>query len=328
MARDYYQVLGVPRDASDKEIRAAYRRLARKLHPDVNPGNPRAEGQFKEVNEAYEVLSDTEKRRLYDRFGHNWKYAQQGVPQGAQAEQGPFAWIWQTGEPAAGPDLSDLLGDLGLRDIFERFRGGAATRTRPSRTAVEQPVEVSLEEAFTGTTRIVETRANEPCPRCGGTGRTGREACPGCLGRGRVVQPKRLEVTFPAGVDNGSRVRISPGGQELVFMVRVRPHTSFQRQGADLRTEVEVPLYDALLGGEVVVPTFKGRVALTLPPETQNGRVFRLAGQGMPILNQPGARGDLYVSVKVTLPTGLSERERKLLEELRSIRGRTTSRRA
>ncbi|MCS7206935.1 MAG: J domain-containing protein [Dehalococcoidia bacterium] len=329
MPRDYYEVLGVSRSASEADIRAAYRRLALRYHPDRNPGNKEAEARFKEINEAYEVLSDPEKRRLYDQYGHQWRLVQQYGPAAAGATaqgpftqygpstgtpfQGPFAWVWRSQTTAPEDVFSDLLGE----DVWERFFG---VGTRPGRRAVEQEVEISLEEAFSGTRRLLELSTDQPCPTCQGRGQSGRRPCTLCGGRGFLTRPMRVEVTIPPGVDTGSRVRVAPGGQEVFLRIVVRPHPRFERQGADVRTEVEVPLYTALLGGEVIVPTLQGRVALTIPPETQNGATFRLAGQGMPHLNNPARRGDLLVTVKVRLPTALTDEERRLFQRLRSLR--------
>ena len=311
MPRDYYEVLGVSRRAGEKEIRTAFRKLARKHHPDVNPGDARASERFKEVNEAHEVLSDAEKRRLYDRHGHNWSRVKQATEAGAG--------------PSAGRGGGATAGGLG--DIFERFfgggRGATATRARArsqTATAMEQPVEVSLEEAFRGAARSLHVSSQGTCPRCGGLGVIGTGVCLECNGQGAVSRPVRGEVSIPPGVDNGSRVRVSPGGQPVVLVVSVRPHPRFQRRGDDLHSEVVAPLYDAMLGGEVLVPTLTGQVAMTLPPETQNGRIFRLGGQGMPRLGDPSRRGDLHVAIRVHLPTDITEEERKLLRKAKGLR--------
>ncbi|MBI2873038.1 MAG: DnaJ domain-containing protein [Chloroflexi bacterium] len=303
MARDYYEVLGVSRGATDKEIRQAFRRLARRYHPDVNPGYRGAEARFKEINEAYQVLSDPEKRSKYDRYGERWQYAQQFEEQGAGFQQGsPFSWSFRSGRPGGQSpfemgDMDDLLGEF-----LGRGRGTRRTATweGPFAQPVEVPVELSLEEAFHGATRMVEV--------------------PG----GPFSAPRRLEMSIPPGVDTGSRVHVRTGdgpGADLYLLVRIRPHPVFRRQGDDLHTEVAVPLVDAVLGGEVEVSTIQGRkVILKVPPDTQNGSVFRLAGQGMPRRSHPGGRGDMYATAKVVLPTDLSERERELFRELRARR--------
>lgn len=297
-ARDYYEILGVPRNATEKEIRQAYRRLARKYHPDVNPGDKEAEQKFKEIQEAYEVLSDPEKRAKYDRYGHAWRQAEQGFA-------GPTP-DFET--PGMGFDFRTFAEEFDLGSLFDRFfggggRAGRATWAPPIRGQdIEQPVELSLEEAYHGTTRLIEV----PSP-------TGA---------------RRIEVRIPPGVTDGTRVRVAGEGGpgfaggprgDLYLVVSIRPHPLFERKGDDLYTEVAVPLYTAILGGEVPVQTLKGRVMLKIPPETQNGRVFRLAGLGMPRLHGSG-HGDLYAKVRVVLPTNLTERERALFEELRRLR--------
>ena len=280
MAKDYYAVLGVGRGAVEKEVKQAYRRLARRWHPDVNPGNKEAEARFKEINEAYEVLSDAEKRRRYDQGGEAWQ---------------PFPG---TTPYQPGATTTSETGDVG-QEIFERlFQDLGRGRGRRARKGqdIDFPVEVTLEEAFHGTRRVIQTP------------------------RGR-----RLEVKIPAGVDSGSRVRVAgeggPGNPpgDLYLVVALRPHESFVRQGDDLSVEVPVPLLAAVLGGEIEVPNLKGRVALRVPPETQNGVVFRLTGQGMPHLGDT-SRGDLLARVRVVLPTHLTPRERDLFQQLRSLR--------
>jgi DnaJ-class molecular chaperone len=324
MARDYYDVLGVPRSASDKEVRQAFRRLARKYHPDVNPGDAKAEERFKEINRAYEVLSDADKRKKYDRYGERWEQAE-AFDQARRAGGAPFTQTF---------DLGDLFGRGGgggpFEGIFEAFTG----RRGPMRGQnVEYAAEVTLEEASQGTTRLLQMQSEEACATCGGSGQIAGAVCHVCQGAGAVVRPKRIEVKIPAGVQDGSRVRIAGEGHpgfgggprgDLYVVVRVRPHSRFERRGADLVTEAGVALEDAVLGGEVEVQTLSGkRVALKLPPLTQNGRVFRLAGLGMPRLDEKRknkARGDLLVRVSVVLPETLSARERELFERLREER--------
>ena len=322
--RDYYAILGVGRSAPDKEIKQAYRRLARKYHPDVNPGDKAAEAKFKEINEAYEVLSDPEKRKKYDRYGEQWQYADQFAKAGQRA-QGDFG----RGGTYTTFDFSDLgdLGDL-FGGVFQGFGGRTGTARRPAKPAsIEYPVEVTLEEAYHGATRVLQLQAEEPCPVCAGSGRTGKTRCSNCGGAGRVLKPKRIEVKIPAGVGDGSRVRIAGQGSQgydgtrgdLYLIVKVLPHQTFMRKGDDLHVEVPVPLVTAMLGGEVGVPTLKGNVALKVPPETQNGKVFRLAGQGMPHLND-SSRGNIFAKVKVVLPSNLTAQERQLFEQLRTYR--------
>lgn len=292
--KDYYQILGVGRNASDKEIKQAYRKLARKYHPDVNPGDSSAETKFKQVNQAYEVLSDPDKRKKYDQFGDQWQHADQFAEAGAY---GPFRGFRQGGTRVEFTDfdasgLGDIFGDL-FRNFGSAGATGTGTRQR-RRPVVEHPVEITLEEAFSGTTRLLN------------------------------LDGRRLEVKIPPGVDNGSKVRVASGaaegGSDVHLLVSVRPHSKFERKGKDLYVDVPVPLTDAVLGGEVEVPTIKGgKLALKIPPETQNGRSFRLSKQGMPVLHKKDERGDLFARVRVVLPTNLSEKERKLFEELRKL---------
>jgi len=322
--KDYYAILGVGRSASEKEIKQAYRGLARKYHPDVNPGNKSAEARFKGVNEAYEVLSDPDKRQKYDRFGDKWQYAEQFT----KAGQGT-----QRDSSRGGTYTTSEFGDLGdLGSIFENlFRdSGAGFRTarRPRKGQdIDYPVEVTLEEAYYGTKRLLELRAEESCSTCAGSGRVGNKPCAACGGSGGVIRPKRLEVKVPPGVKDGSRVRIAgEGGKgyggakgDLYLVVKVLPHRVFERKDDDIYVDVSVPLVTAVLGGEVMVTTLKDNLALKVPPETQNGKVFRLVGQGMPHLGD-SARGDLFAKVRVMLPTKLTNQERQLFEQLRMAR--------
>jgi len=317
--KDYYAILGVGRNATDKDVKQAYRKLARKYHPDVNPGVKSAEAKFKEINEAHEVLSDPEKRKKYDQYGDKWQFADQFAQAGRQQPS------WDFSKGGTRVEYEDV-GGAGFGDVFESILGGLGGKRgwRPQRGRdLEYAVEVSLDEAYHGATRMLETQVEEACPGCHG------EGCPSCAGMGRVVRPSRLEVKIPPGVNDGSRVRIAgkggqgPGGGaagDLYLLVSVRPDSRYERSGDDLHTEVPVTLFDAILGGEVRVPTIEGKkLALKVPPETQNGKVFRLAGQGMPRLGASG-RGDLYAKVKVVLPAKLSEREKQLFSELKALR--------
>ena len=321
--KDYYSILGVNRGASEREIKQAYRRLARKYHPDVNPGDKSAEARFKQINEAYEVLSDKEKRQKYDQFGDQWQYADQFAQAGYQ--QTPF-WDFNQAGGTQRFHFEEGLGSL-FDDLFRS--GTRSRRARPRRGQdVDYPVEVTLEEAYHGAKRTIALRNEDPCSNCQGTGRIQNMPCSVCRGSGVVSAVKRLEVRIPPGVKDGSRVRIAGKGKQgytggtsgdLYLVVSVKPHRRFERRGDDLYGEVAVPLTVAVLGGEVQVPTLKGKLALKIPPETQNGRAFRLAGQGMPHLGD-SAHGDLLAKVRVVLPTKLSEEERKLFERLGQLR--------
>ncbi len=328
MAKGFYETLGLKRDASQKEIKAAYRRLARKHHPDVNPGDKAAEARFKEINRAYEVLSDTEKRAKYDRYGDQWEQAEAFEKARAAYGAGPG------GAQTFHFDLGDILnrgggggGGAGFESIFQNlFGGGGGRRRAPARGQnVEYPAEITLEEAYAGTSRVLQLQSQEPCITCGGSGQVAGAVCHLCQGQGAVTRPKRLEVKIPAGARDGARVRIPGEGSagaggprgDLHVVVKVRPHPRFERKGDDLVTEVEVPLTDAVLGGEVAVETIAAkRIAIKVPPLTQNGRQIRLAGLGMPKLGARG-NGDLYAKVRVVLPDALTDRERELFEQLR-----------
>jgi molecular chaperone DnaJ/curved DNA-binding protein len=323
-AKSYYDTLGVAKKATAKEIKQAYRKLARKHHPDVNPGDKAAEDRFKEINEAYEVLSDAEKRKKYDRFGDKWQHADQFAQGGRQQP----SWDFSGGGGRTSFRFEDLgdMGRGGVGDVFDSILGGFGGRRsrRPQRGRdLEYSVEVTLEEAYHGAARLLETQSEEPCSSCRG------EGCPSCGGVGRIIRPKRLEVKIPPGVRDGSRVRVagkggpgSTGGTagDLYLLTSVKPHKVFRREGDNLHVEIEVPLLDAVLGSEVHVPTIGGKkLALKIPAETQNGKVFRLAGQGMPKLGGSG-KGDLLAETNVLLPTELSDKEKELFEELKSIR--------
>ena len=309
--KDYYKILGVDKSAGEKDIKQAYRKLARKYHPDVNPNNKAAQEKFKEINEAHEVLSNSDKRRKYDELGANWQAYEQYQRTGGQ---GPFQWgsgggtQYRTVNPEELESIFGRLGgDLGgFSDFFSTFFGGGfdTARTQPRARRgqdIEQPIEISLEEAYRGATRLVH--------------KDGR----------------RLEIKIPPGVKTGSKIRYAgegaPGARgaasgDLYLQVQIAPHPTFDRDGDDLKCEIPVDLYTALLGGEANVPTLKGQLALKIPTETQAGKTFRLAGQGMPKLNEPNAFGDLYAQVRVILPEGLTTAERELFEKLAQVRKR------
>ncbi len=322
--KDYYRTLGVKREASEQEIKQAYRKLARKLHPDVNPGDKTAEAKFKEVNEAYEVLSDKEKRQKYDTYGDQWQRADQFAKAGGQPGQGPF---WQAGGQSQGfrfeeGDIESLFGDL-----FSGVGGGRRRNRARETLDADLEVDVTLEEAYQGTKRLINLEGQERCATCNGTGRIRNVPCSVCRGTGVIASMKRIEVQIPPGVTDGSRVRVAGKGRQgedgsvgdLYLVISVKPSGQFERKGDDLYVEVTVPLTVAVLGGEAQVPTPRGGLALKIPAETQNGVTFRLSGQGMPHLGD-ARRGDILAKVKVVLPDKLSPEERKLFEQLAKLR--------
>jgi molecular chaperone DnaJ len=334
--KDYYGLLGVSKSATEKEIKSAFRKLARKYHPDVNPGDKTAEEKFKQISEAYEVLSDAEKRKKYDQFGDQWQHADQFRQSGGRRTAGPtfqgadFSDMFGGGETftytssGGGGGFESLLDEL----LRGRRGGGSSRRAQPVRGQdIEHPVEISLEEAFSGTSRLLSLQAEEVCPSCKGAGRIQKAICQECQGTGRVLRQKRIEVKIPPGVRTGSRVRIAGKGGDgqggpagdLYLLITVAPHPLFERQGDDIYVNVDVPLTTAVLGGQVKVPGLKGNLELKIPPETQNQSIFRLAGQGMPKLGK-AARGDLRARVKIVLPSNLMPEERALFEKLRQLR--------
>lgn len=331
--KDYYKILGVDKKASEKEIKSAYRKLARKYHPDVNPGDKVAEAKFKEINEAQAVLTDPEKRKKYDTLGPDWEKRFQ------RAGAGTYTY---TGRPGAGAgDFSDFFetlfgqrgqpGTAGSRggfdfDLGSIFgRGRARTQPQAERGAdIEQPIEVTLQEALHGVERAFTLQTSNPCPTCHGTGLEGDNICPTCRGTGTVSRTRRLDVKIPKGVKEGSRIRIagegSPGTAggskgDLYLVVHMVPDPRFRREGDDLYTEADVPLTTLVLGGETNVQTLNGRLTVKVPAGSQNGRTLRLAGQGMPQL-KGSKQGDLYVKLNAVLPTHLNETQRSLFEQL------------
>lgn len=311
--KDYYKVLGVAKNASVDDIKKAFRKLARKYHPDVNPGDKRSEEKFKEINEAYEVLSDAEKRRKYDTLGPNW--------------QDQFGFSSAAGRRSSNFRGSPLNYDSssGFSDFFEALFGRPTTATRRTGEDIEQRVEVTLQEAYAGGLRTFNIQSTEACPICRGTRVVAGKSCVNCGGLGMIAHSKRIQVKIPAGVDNGSKIRVAGEGQpgsgggprgDLYLVISVKPDQLYERKGDDLYVDIDVDLIAAILGGEVPVPTPDGRkLVLTIPPETQNGRLFRLVNKGMPRLRSEG-NGNLFARVKVVLPMGLTDDERRLFEQL------------
>ncbi|HEX67839.1 MAG TPA: molecular chaperone DnaJ [bacterium] len=348
--KDYYEILGVPRDASLEEIKKAYRRLALKYHPDRNPGDKEAEEKFKEISEAYAVLSDPQKRAQYDRYGH------------AGVEEMGFRGFTDFSEIFT----SDIFQDF--RDLFETFFRGTpfmAEEVRERGRDLRFEITITFEEAARGAEKTITipryttcnlcggsgvkrgagwrtcprcrgrgeisyTRGflyfSETCSQCGGTGRIS-EPCPGCHGTGRVREKAKITVKIPAGVKDGSRLRIRGEGEagyhggppgDLYLVIRVAPHSLFKREGDDVIVEIPVPLTLALLGGEVDVPTLEGKVKMKIPPGTQNGTIFRLRGKGIPHLYGRG-KGDELVKVKVEIPVNLTSRQKEILEKFKEL---------
>ncbi len=344
--RDYYEVLGVARGASEQEIKSSYRKLAMQFHPDRNPNNPDAEEKFKEATEAYAVLADGEKRALYDRFGHA------GV---SNAGGGGF-------DASAFQDLTDIFGDFfGFGDIFG---GGGRRRGRAQRGAdLREDVNLEFEEAVFGTETKVVVRRHESCeecrgsgaapgkapvacrscagrgqvryqqgffsiartcPTCQGTGSVITDPCQKCKGEGRILRQKTVETKVPAGVEDGTRIRFNGLGEagafggpagDLYVVLHVKEHAFFERDGNDLHCVVPISFTQAALGAEIRVPTLEGEQILKVPDGTQSGTTLRLRGKGVPVLNGHG-KGDLFVEVRIQTPGKLSKRQRELLQEL------------
>ncbi|MDD5208768.1 MAG: molecular chaperone DnaJ [Elusimicrobiales bacterium] len=355
-SNDYYRTLGVARNANPDEIKSAYRKLAMKHHPDRNPGNNDSEAAFKEINEAYEVLSTPEKRQVYDQYGA------EGLKAGAGAGRGGFGGF-------QGADLGDMFGDL-FENLFTQGQGGGRGKPRSRRGAdLKEEAEITLEEAFTGVKVPLDLERTEVCQECDGTGARGKtgirkcpacrgagrvqysqgffsfsQACPECGGQGEVIstpcktcegagrQKKRasINIKLPAGVEEGAVLRVSGGGDaglrggdsgDLYIQVRLKHHPHFERQGRDLVYVCQVAVWQAALGGEVEVPVIEGgRIKIKIPQGTQHGKVFRVHGQGMPTTSGKD-RGDLLVQVKLEVPHELTPRQRELFEELAKIAG-------
>ena len=311
MSENFYTALGLSRDATQKQIKDAYRRLAREHHPDVNPGDSSAEERFKRINEASHVLSDAQRRKDYDEFGSEWAHADQLRESGAgsrfRGSPGGFGFSRSNGG--------------GFEDIFSQFGFGGGQRRQRKRGLETQSlsVNITLDEAYNSAKRVISYRRAEDCSICGGQGFRGQTVCTNCGGSGQADRPVRLEVSIPAGIDGQGKVRVRPDqNTEIIVQVRIRTDNRFTRSGSDLRTTIEVPYLDAILGGEALVPTMTGSVALTIPAGTPNGKVFRLAGKGMP---RQGVSdfGTLYATISVLLPADLTEEEQELFQQLKTL---------
>ncbi len=328
--KDYYSVLGVPKNAAEKDIKSAYRKLARKWHPDANPKNTKeAEEKFKEISEAYEVLGDPEKRKKYDVLGPDWQQAAR------QAEQQRRYRTNVNGEEFEF-DLGGQGAPSGFSDFFDVFFSGIGRRqTAQAGRAMarrgqdlETTIELTLRDIFEGGTKAVSLQIEDICPRCHGTGTAGGQLCPQCHGTGRILLNKRFEVTIPRGIGEGQRIRLAgqggaginggPNG-DLHLIVHVQDDSTYTRRGSDLYVDLPVSIYDLVLGGEVDVPTLSGQVAMTIPAGTQNNRLLRLAGRGIPLVKGKGS-GDQYVRLIGQLPQNLSDKEAKLFRELAALR--------
>jgi molecular chaperone DnaJ len=349
--RDYYEILGVQRGATEQEIKSAYRKLALQFHPDRNPNNPDAEEKFKECSEAYAILADAEKREMYNRFGHAGVGA--GVPGG-----GFDASVFQ--------DFGDIFGEFfGFGDLFGGGRSGG--RTRAQRGAdLREDIAIEFEEAAFGVEKQITYRKHELCEKCNGSGSAQGKApascrtcggrgqvryqqgffsiartcstchgagsvisdpCTNCRGEGRVVQQKTIDAKIPAGVEDGTRIRFTGVGEagvhggppgDLYLVLRVKQHAFFERQGNDLYCVVPISYTQAAVGTEIQVPTLEGEQTLKIPEGTQSGTVLKLRGKGVPVLNGHG-KGNLFVEVRVQTPTKLTKRQRELLQELQGI---------
>jgi DnaJ-class molecular chaperone len=333
--KDYYALLGVPKGAAEKDIKSAYRKLARKWHPDTNPENPKqAEEKFKEISEAYEVLGDPEKRRKYDALGSDW---QRAASQAEQQRQHRTRYNEQdlgfdfghagTGGAGAGPS--------GFSDFFDMFFSGIGRRQTTHSTTfsqrgqdLETTIELSLRDAYDGGKKAVSLQVEDLCPACRGTGTDNGRLCTRCSGTGRVLVTKKFEVSIPKGIGDGQRIRLaSQGGVgigggangDLYLIVKLLDDSTYKRKGDDLYVDLPVPLYELVLGGEVKVPTMAGQVTMTIPEGTQNNRLLRLTGKGMPKVKNAGA-GDQYVRLIGQLPQTLTDKEKKLFKELAALR--------
>jgi curved DNA-binding protein len=331
--KDYYNILGVPRTASESDIKKAFRKLAREHHPDVAKNKKQAEEKFKEINEAYEVLSDPAKRRRYDELGPNWQAGADFRP--------PPGWegFGRQAGRGRGPSAQEFnFGGTGFSDFFEQFFGGAPRGGAAGAQSfgfdesfsgrgrdVEGDIMVTLEEAMRGSVRSVSVRGRSPCPQCGGSGQRARHVCESCAGAGQIATSNTYQVKIPPGVSEGQRLRIpgrgeaGPGGGaagDLFLRVRLAKHPDFHVDGQNLIYEAPLAPWEAVLGTEVSVPTLAARVHIKIPPGTQTGQKLRVRGRGLPGRN---GEGDLIVVAKIEAPDQVSDEERKLWEKLAAL---------
>lgn len=337
--KDYYEVLGVARSASEDDIRKAFRKLAREYHPDVAKDKKTAEDKFKEINEAYEVLSDPEKRKKYDELGANWKQGAEFRPPPGWGEGGQRRRRRSSG--GQGPSAEDYdfhFGGTGFSDFFEQFFSGAGQGTRGGfrntggfsedefaarGNDLEADIMVTLEEVVRGSVRAVNVRRNIPCSFCQGTGFQGEHACRQCAGEGVIGKMDNYQVKIPAGVKEGQKLRLAGKGEaghgrgpsgDLFLNVRFARHPDFTVEGADLHYDLELAPWEAVLGANVDVPTLHGKVSIKIPAGTNSGQKMRVRGKGLPV--KDAAHGDLYVVIQIKLPAKVSEAERELWEKL------------
>jgi curved DNA-binding protein len=320
--KDYYDVLGTSKTATEDDIRKAYRSLARKYHPDVNPGDTSAEERFKEINEAYEVLSNADKRKRYDQLGPNWKAGSDFTP--------PPGWqSASSGFDGFGDGFATGRGSAGFSDFFESLFGGrrgarAGAGFRMRGEDVDAEITLTLEEAHRGVTRRISLQLNEPCPNCGGSGLKDGKTCPTCRGEGAIPRERSFDVTIPAGVRTGSVIRLAGQGEagangapagDLFLHVRIEPHPLFDIIGQDdIQIELPISPWEAALGARISVPTLDGNAEMKIPAGTQGGKRLRLRAQGLS--KREGGRGDEYVKVKIVIPPKLTGKEKNLFEKL------------
>ena len=330
--KDYYKTLGVSRTASEDEIRKAFRKLAREYHPDVAKDKAKAENKFKDINEAYEVLSDKEKRNKYDTLGADWKGGFAPPPGGGQSYR-----TWRFGTPGQGAEDFEF-GGTGFSDFFEQFFGGGGRGRSTGRGGsvfeqniaergqdLEADIMVTLSEALTGAVRPISLRRNVKCERCHGTGQMQNRVCPSCGGTGQIARTEKYQVKIPAGVRAGQKLRLAGQGEagfggapsgDLYLRVKFAAHPDFRVEGGNIFYDLDLAPWEAALGTSVEIPTLQTPVNIKIPPGTQDGQRLRVKERGLP--SRDGKNGDLYVVAQIVMPKEISERERELWEKLAS----------